>query len=471
MAARPHYPIFLSQGGFGTSYRNYAGNEPDIITKLYGLIQTDYPQELYSRGEIAKMNELRNEFRINNAARYPAYRFSVGMNTFIGVGVEQQVGESALLANRTTFPIAAHIPSNAYTFWTVINPRGQRLYPAIKMPFLGENFSNGHRTLTFPILLECFDLFVYFHTSFIHNDMKLNNFLYNPATQKVCIIDFGNTKPFRLSVAGQINMPCFHGVGRYYFSYPPESLFSSITLGQPIPQYLITQYYAYFATAANDPSIERGWISSPSINTMLEIVFRDYFRTNNAGIYTLTDKHSLWIGITTDLYGFGVGLVDSLQNINPVYNLEYNISNRKVRFLHIVGRIQLLLTHIHPRLRPLHYSILYYFKSFNISLNNPARSAELKINANPYFKLSVFGNEEVYTNPNSVMALGMNNCPIPLIDVQENLLIFAFLIIKTRAEILAYFRSTERGIFSKLIYRNVYADAIVYFNNSDNVEL
>lgn len=462
MAARPAGPILVARGGFGTSYRNYEGNEPDVITKLYGVIRGDIPEYRYSREEINKLITVKREFHINMAAEHPAYAFTAQMNTFIGVGPAVLVGKSAP-SNGSRFPLYTHIPANSYAFWQDANG----LYPAVKMPYLGQDFSAGHNNLTFPKILECFDLFVYFHTSFIHNDMKLNNFLYNPTTQKVSIIDLGNSKPFTLSVPGQINMPCFHGAGQYYFSYPPESIFFDVQLGQQISADLRLRYCNYFAGAPIVNDTERGWIASTSINKMLETVLEDYFLTSAPSTFTLSDKQSLLIGITTDLYGFGMQLVYSLRNVNARYNTEYKISNNNVTFFEIIRRIQLLLTHIHPKLRPFHFSILYYFKKFNNLFNNP-ESANLNINGNTYFKLSVFGNQVIYANPNSVMALGINNCPITTVDIQDNMLIFAFLIIKTRDEILAYFKSKTLGKFTKLMYRNVFIDAIAYFNISDN---
>jgi hypothetical protein len=455
-------PAWLATGGYGTIYRNYGSEprylaEPDILTKFFAVGQ---PRDEHYKEERDKHNEI---FRllIQGTRRAPV---NPTISHIIGIG------EGTIVQERrnwmTVYPEPNRQPGNGNYF------KEHGVYPVLKLPFLGKDFwgsygGAGIGALRFNTFIRLFETFVLFHTSMIHNDMKMNNVLYNTALGYIAVIDLGESRTF---VAGR--NPWEHrDLGSYYFSYPPD-------LASGNPNY--NKYRDYFSNIIAQGKIAEEtqdgwnvrWKSLPNMPSMLDAVHRDFFA--NAAINS--DKRNLWVGVTTDLYGVGVTLLHSIRDVPynrkqaPIVIGYSTVDGSELfeTFENIIKRLEVLLCHIHPRMRPLDYTLVMFFKRMNPDLDaatGPQTAIRVE-GEGAYIDLSILAGVPANITVRDKMAYGKGRSPIRPADLEENMILFSYLITKDRLESINYFTQAPGGVYTKLQYANVLADARAYFANN-----
>jgi len=463
-------PRHLATGGFGTTYVNYGSHnrylaEPNILTKFFASARGQMPQTFYNSERDAHIH-LENSLvqGQRNAPVNPSIR------TIIGLGTDTQ---GTLVSSRrlffTVYPEARHRPENG-PYFTLADG----MYPVFKFPFLGRNFwgsnnGEGLDSLTFDTFINVFETFVLFHAVSVHNDMKMNNILFDSVTRKVAIIDLGECKRF-VQGANPWAERDFQGV--YVWSYPPDLCTHSQGKG------VYSRYFQGGARARQDvmgwPAERRmgiftAWKELAAVNRMLETVYDDYFAVP-AGF---DNKRALWIGVTTDLYGFASTLEHSIRSLpaqirNTTYIITYDAADGQEFSLpmsSIIRRLQILLTHIHPRMRPLDYTLVKFFKIMNPDLG-AGQQTMIRAGANNYMSVSVLAGNPARIDVRADMAYGAAGSPITAADLQDNMKVFAYLITIPSDRIIDYFSQRDGGgVYTKLIFANVLADAEAYLRD------
>jgi hypothetical protein len=460
-------PRHLATGGFGTTYINYGSHnrylaEPDILTKFFAASVNPRPEENYAseRGtHIYLYGSL-----VQGPVGAPV---NPSVRTIIGLGTDPRGTE---VTQRGIYPEAQHRPANG-PYYRLANG----MYPVFKFPFLGKNFwgrdgGAGINSFSFNTFIKVFETFVLFHTVSIHNDMKMNNILFDETTRKVAIIDLGECRPFARGTNPWAERD-FHG--NYFWSYPPDLCTNS--QGKAV----YSRYFQGGAVAGPGvigwPGEQRmgvfvDWKTAPRVDRMLETVYDDYFAVP-AGF---DDKRALWVGVTTDLYGFALTLEHSIRNIpaailNDKYVIGYNErdgTERRERMSTIIRRLQVLLTNIHPRMRPLDYTLVKFFKFMNPGLGGGGQTM-IRSGVNDYMSISILGGNPARIDVPRGMAYGSAGSPITADDLRENMKIFTFLITLPSDQVIPYFSQRDRGgVYSQLIFANVLADANRYFQQA-----
>jgi hypothetical protein len=455
-------PVHVNTGGFGTIYGNYTGNEPDIVTKFFGRAPNPNPGQYY-------LEEHLNNDRIHRTLNMPAYNY---IKNFIGVGRSEH---SLRRTVAPFYPDNTHVPANAQSFfYTMVNRVNQ--YPTIKSRYLGkqywgDNLRGGLRVLDFPIIIKTLELFTLFNTVLIHRDMKMNNILLNTATLNPAIIDLG------LSTRFALDRPAWRGIGGFFFALPPESMFN--TLDDFTNLQNKTAYLHYFrnlpAAGIRTLGCCMYWMELANIENMLDNVYNDYFY-NGAVRRRITPEMSLRLGLTGDLYGFGITLSHSMRSIEQDrrdrrYIISYDrLTGQPItaRYMTIIRSLELLLTHIHPRLRPLAKTASLYLRTLNsndTNMNTDDRTI-IFVNGERYCTTGLFGKQPDINiqKQDAIMAPGIRNCPITDELLDQDMVVFAFLIQKPSDELKAYFTTLNNRNYTKLIYANVLRDAVDHFN-------
>jgi len=456
--AAPAYaiPVYVSKGTYGTIYRNFGSEpnyapEPDVMTKFFkpgSVVESKY----YAAERLIQQMVYATFITPGNEV----------INTAIGVGKSARVKRRNV--NSIDYPEANRAPTAA-GYYTV--PGSYPLeYNTVKLPYLGLDLwgsTTASLKLNLNTFIKAFETFILFHTAFIHNDVKMNNLLYNPANQTVSIIDLGMSKRF----ASGVNPWANHADYPYHFAYPPDYI--SINGKE--------DYKDYYSTASPASIINHNeytlqfdaWLENANIDLMLSAVWDDYF----AG--PIDDKRLLWVGVTGDLYGLGVSLPYSMRNADAAVNAtEYLVgynpdgTENRNRTDYIINVLQFLLSHIHPRMRPLDYTLAKYFKTLNPSTLGYEGKTIITIDGAPYTDISILNGAIPSINMASGMAYGMPGSPITADDLKENMIVFAYLLSKPLYELIPYFDTHEPpfpafGAFTKLQFANVYADAVAYF--------
>ena len=462
-------PRHLATGGFGTTYINYGSHdmylaEPDILTKFFAAAANPRPEEIFTSERDTHI--YLHGSLVQGTVRAPA---NPSVRTIIGLGTDPR---GSIVTQRrqmlTVYPEAQHAPGNGPYYRL---PNG--MYPVFKFPFLGRNLwgsdnGPGIDCLSFNTYIKAFETFVLFHTVSIHNDMKMNNILFDAGTRKVAIIDLGECKPF---VRGANPWADRDFRGNYFWSYPPDLCTNSQGRG------VYSRYFQRGAAAGHGVmgfqaerrmGIFTGWKELAEVNQMLETVYDDYFAVP-AGF---DNKRALWVGVTTDLYGFGISLEHSIRSLPAqIQNTEFVIGyhtedgqEHRARMSSILRRLQGLLTHIHPRMRPLDYTLVKFFKHMNAGLGGGPQTM-IRAGGNDYMSVSILGGAPRTINVGADMAYGAANSPITAVDLRENMKIFAYLISIPSDQMLPYFSARDnRGVYSKLIFANLLADANIYFS-------
>lgn len=457
-------PRHLATGGFGTTYINYGSHdryleEPDILTKFFAAAANPGPEEIFN-------SERETHVYLHGSLVQGPVGAPVNptVRTIIGLGIDPR---GTQVTQRGIYPEAQHRPANG-PYYRLANG----MYPVFKFPFLGRNFwgrddAAGIDSFSFNTFIKVFETFVLFHTVSIHNDMKMNNILFDEATRKIAIIDLGECKPF-VRGANPWAGRDFHG--NYFWSYPPDLCTNS--QGRDV----YSRYFQRAAVAAAGvigwPGERRmgvfvDWKALGNVNRMLETVYDDYFAVPAA----FDNKRALWVGVTTDLYGFALTLEHSIRDlpgniVNQTYMIGYHQEDGeeiRIRMSSIIRRLQVLITHIHPRMRPLDYTLVKFFKFMNIGLGGGPQTM-IRAGGNDYISVSILGGNPARIDVPRGMAYGSAGSPITGVDLTENMKIFTYLITIPSDEVIPYFSQRDAGgVYSKLIFANLLADANRYF--------
>jgi len=468
-------PQFISKGTYGTLYRNFGSEphyvpEPDVMTKFFLVGTREFP---------AKYSYEEKEIHERVTKKFITQGNEI-LNIIIGNGKPATVKEQE--RNGTKYPENRYAPGDEKDYKPgairyFINILNQ--YNVLKLPYLGVNLwgssNRGGLNLNLNIFIKTFETLILFHTAFIHNDVKMNNILYNPVNNTVSIIDLATSKKFVPS-----KNPWPTNAFQFHFTHPPDYI---STRG-------IDAYTGYFNSITSDTKLSHDyytlglnqWIDNPNSVSILNAVWNDYFAS------PVDAKRLLWVGVTGDLYGLGISLRYSIRDVDPAvlateYLLGYNpdgTENRKSTE-YIIKVLQFLICHIHPRMRPLDYIIVKYFKILNSSTLGHEGKTTITIDDDPYTDISILNGAIPSINMPSGMAYGMPGSPITADDLKENMLIFAYLLSKSVDELTEYFNTEVqqsnavvitangnmpnpiRERYIKLIFANVYADADAYF--------
>jgi hypothetical protein len=283
--------------------------------------------------------------------------------------------------------------------------------------------------------------------------MKMDNVLFNTATRNVAIIDLGECKPF---VRGK--NPWSRRVFPYFFAYPPD--FNSIEGYETYTNYFYNAdpgqldymksigYFTY-------------WATHDDVGNVLKSVWYDYFR----GPYDA--KRTLWVGVTADLYGLGITLRYSIRSLSvkdmdrPVYVCGYNPDGTEIikSTGEIVEVLEFLLCHVHPRMRPLDYTIVKYFNTLNPDKITYAPKTKIRVGGVDYADISIFQGLIPSIDMPTGMAYGTADSPITKEDLRENMLVFAFLMLKAKDRLIEYFNEKAYGSYVNMKYTKVLEDA------------
>lgn len=379
---------------------------------------------------------------------------------------------------------------------------GPRRYRVIKMNNMGVELYDrtGVDAMSVIGLMNLFENFVILHTGMIHNDVKGNNMMIHPATGQPSIIDFGLCTPFTLSAVSdaaraqaitdaraagtdeddaerdavqQIPVPpysnrTFEGLnGVMWFAYPPEYNFTSIFNVTediaPLTDDLFNQigltsqgygtslnfYLQKIAGEADDAHGQR-------IRGPMTAIYNDYFAQVPAVISR--DMRNLQTAVTGDVYAVGLelyntfslftghslpsaGLTAQLIELGPAHDPAAVTCDQP----EFIKRLNRLLTATHPRVRPLHINILRHFDEYN-ARPGPVTRIMVRVAgaAAPVFYTSVkcLGGIPAELFVDEGMALGVGGCPVTRQEVEDNYMVYYYLIHKSRNEIVAYLDNT-----------------------------
>uniref|UniRef100_A0A6C0AN82 Protein kinase domain-containing protein n=1 Tax=viral metagenome TaxID=1070528 RepID=A0A6C0AN82_9ZZZZ len=460
MAAYPKI-TFIAEGGYGIIYGNFSQleNEPNVITKFFNSYEG-------AQDEIVMHKNLFGIF-IQGTDKVPVYP---KLTTIIGIGIPKKIN-------------GVNIRGIQYPDYKYNCIKNGPEYAVVKMPFLGKNLwgddygsGNGHTGLTFDAYMTILEIFVFFHTTAVHGDMKMDNILWDQASARAGIIDLGLTNQFRKGYVpwSKRSRP------DPYFPWPPEFWTDTTRSGSSRDKYS-SHYISYPANQTySPPGAETFWNSNPGSVRMLKTVYDDY-------LVNVDNTKCLTMGVTADLYGLGKTLVNSIRQISQVernkpYLVGYspNGDDIQYRYADIMRNLQLLFTNLHPKLRPLDYTVVRYFRILNTEfLPNAGNRTIINVNGNPYFSvrflnkaydaIDITGQQNVdnaKVGNRVVMAYGQPGSPITIEQKKENMIIFSYLITKKYDQLKVYFQT--QGVdtrYTKLIYNNVLQDAVAYFNN------
>ena len=294
MSAFPQV-VYVAAGGYGIIFGNFSQNEnePNVITKFFNANQ-GYVDEEYVHNALFTIY-------IKGTRAAPTYP---RLTSIIGIGNPTSVRNIRIRGVNYPEYHRGCIHDGNYNF------------PVVKMPYLGKNLwgngqggsGQGHRGLTLHAFMNIFETFIFFHTTAVHGDMKMDNILWDGASGKAAIIDLGLTNQFRKGRVPWLvrNRP------DPYFPWPPE-----YWTGPQRNYYSKIQYISRFDQPAYIPAgAENFWSVRQSIRRMLETVYDDYLSRD------INDAKCLTMGLTADLYGIGKTLSTATEKFSYTPNIK-----------------------------------------------------------------------------------------------------------------------------------------------------
>lgn len=414
------HPKYITTAGFGCIFSNYGdgpgtGDEPTIITKFFGrddpVINTShsYDEEKESNalvikrcGNFTTMNSIIG-VDIHNSIKKTVSGYTTNNNVmrpYLNArGARGQRVESRRLAapySDVSPSMLCEIPNVegkklSHGIYFNINPAYDHLYPVVKMNNLGNDLFDNPSILNIQTFIGLMEIFVVFHTGMIHNDVKGNNILCSSISGRPSIIDLGLCKPFYTTLKETPYINRSYGyLQQSWYAYPPEYTFidpnTSLFIDPSNARYAFIRdeyinKYTIYKNRAGWPSNaildtqpgETDALRVNRITAILKQIYNDYL--NNA-IIPKAHIH-LQTSITGDMYTIGLELMfnyglitrSDLKQANPVLNASYMVvgvtAAARITHIDFLKRISILLSALHPRLRPFHVNILKLIKEFN----------------------------------------------------------------------------------------------------------
>ena len=492
------HPKYITTAGFGCIFSNYGlgpgtPEEPTIITKFFGKNSNNDESDAYYDEKESHRNVIEKcgKFETMNSI------FGVDLNSEKHTSVEgykEAINVKGkpykhILTGKTVIPITklsmkpefrdvspslvCETPN--YKEISLRNPvfgiddGHSMLYPVIKMNNLGMELFDDPSNLTVNSFIQMLELLALLHTGMIHNDIKGNNMLVSPLTGKVSLIDFGLCKPFDpASPAPPYNERTYPSIRQVWYAYPPEYTFLRSSRTEFRDPELSADYVEQFIDQYEQIKKHHNWPFHPFMDVIdehgetteqrvlrvraaLKKVYDEYFKPDIPN--RLSNPHIfLQTAVTGDTYTVGLESFYYYSRVHRADNLPENPAvpatmvrvdkGKEVNGEEFIDAISVLLTAFNPRYRPFHINIIKLYRFYNKSLIEGATTT-VNVKGSPYMELSILNGSPLTIDVEPGMALGMEGCPIPKEEVDNNL------------KLLYYFLQHDINTIVSLIYGDV----------------
>lgn len=471
------HPKYITTAGFGCVFSNYGlgpgtPEEPTIITKFFGD-EYSYTEEKESHknvidrcGKFSTMNSIFGvDLNPDSETKVKGYNESINVKgkSYKQLLTGKTVNPVETLSKKPEFrdvspSLVCQTPNYKglalkYPVYSV-KENGETVYPVVKMNNLGVELFDDPANLTVNSFIQIFELLALLHTGMIHNDIKGNNMLVSPLTGKVSLIDFGLCKPFdATSTSPPYHERSYMSLHQVWYAYPPEYTFlrsSRTEFRDPeldieyVKQYIdhyenIKKHFNWPFHPFLDVGYEKGegrHGREKRVTAALKYVYNQYFkpgipnRLSNPHIFlqTAVTGDTYTIGLESFYYYGRVYRPDHLSTNQMVSLTMVKVNkNREINGQEFIDTISILLTALNPRYRPFHINIVKLYRHYNKALVEGATTT-VNVNGSPYMELSILNGMPSTIDVAPGMALGMEGCPIPKEEVENNLkLLYYFL--------------------------------------------